>query len=61
MWVIYISLKQKETRTPTFRTVEEISSLVHWVANEPEKAIETGTKIVGFGLFVILLAAAFIE
>jgi len=56
-----ISLKQKGTRAPTYRTVEEVSSLVHWVANEPEKAIETGSKIVGFGLFIILLAAAFIE
>ena len=61
MWVRYISLIQDEIRTPTYQTVEEVSSLVHWVANEPEKALEVGTKIVGFGLFVILLAAACME
>ena len=48
---------QTKYRTPTIDTVDEVANLVLWTAKDPDAALETGAKIVGFGLFVMFLAA----
>jgi len=57
MWGLMVQSSQIRYRNPTIRTVDEVSNLVLWTAKDPDYALETGAKIVGFGLFVMFLAA----
>jgi len=52
---------KKKPRTPTVDTVEEVTNLVQWTRKDPERAFETGLKIVGLGLLVLTLASIFME
>jgi len=53
--------KMTKTEPPNFETFRQLSNLVRWSSQNPDKAVEKGLGIIGFGLILILLAALFSE